>query len=244
MTGETHERWARSALVVSADVQAHLQHAGRSPADAVVLDLADVDAPGKDIARQAVVDTLAASDLGGRLVSVRINPIDTMWAYRDVIDVVERIGDFVDRIAVPDVGGPVDVQFVELLLRMIEERIDLGHTIMLEAEVASPAGLSLLSEITLASDRLETLVLDEVGLTEALDITPRTGALSAAVRPQVAVAAHATGLQPVVRVDATEDGAYRTAITAARTLGYGGARCARPRQVEIANDVFSVVDAG
>jgi citrate lyase beta subunit len=239
VTNETGDRSARSALLMSADVEAHVKGAGRLPADALVFDLADVDVPDKDVARQAVVDSLGTDDHEGRLVSVRVNPIGALWAYRDVIDVVERTGDFVDRIAVPDVGGPADIEFVDLLLGMIEERIDLGHTIMVEAEIASPAGLTLLSEISLASERLETLVLDEVGLGAAPGVPPEAASgLSAAFRPQVAVAAHATGLQPVVRVDAADDGDYRSAITAARELGFTGARCATPRQIDLANDVF------
>jgi citrate lyase subunit beta/citryl-CoA lyase len=128
---------------------------------------------------------------------------------------------------------------------MIEQRIDLGHRIDIEAEIGTAQGLALLDEIALASDRLTALVLDEAGVLAALGADP--GAVTehddvlAPVRMQVLGAARAVGLQAVVApaVDNDDIDAYRAAVVRARAQGYDGARCTHPAQVAVANEVFT-----
>jgi citrate lyase beta subunit len=53
---------------------------------------------------------------------------------------------------VPQVTSPSDIEFVDTLVGMVEQRIDLAHRIDIEAEIATAQGLALLDEIALASD--------------------------------------------------------------------------------------------
>jgi len=168
-----------------------------------------------------------------------------MWAYRDVVDVVERAGEFLDGIVVPRVMSPSDVEFVDTLVGMIERRIDLGHQIDIDAEIGTAQGLALLEEISLASDRVTALVLDEAGVLEALGagdeaVTDHDDVLGP-IRLQVLVAARAVGLQAVIApaVDDDNKDAYRAALVRARAQGYDGARCTHPIQVALANEVFA-----
>ena len=56
------------------------------PTDEVVIDLEDaVAASAKDKARAAVVSALAAGQLDGRMVAVRVNGLDTPWCHRDIV---------------------------------------------------------------------------------------------------------------------------------------------------------------
>jgi citrate lyase subunit beta/citryl-CoA lyase len=232
----------RSRLLVGADHETQIRRAGRAPADEIVLDLADLDPADKDTARASAIDALEATDYGDALVAVRVNPIGEMWAYRDIVDVVERVGEFVDAIVIPGVLAPGDVEFVDTLLGMIEQRLDLGHRIGIEAEIATPQALALLDEIALASERLEALVLDEAGIaaTLGLDAAGAEAALGI-VRVQVAVAARAAEVVAVLApdVEGADPDAYRTVIERAEALGYDGARCTHPTQVDIANQVFA-----
>ncbi len=239
---QPQERVRRSTLVVPADQPRLLAGAGRFGADQVLLDLAGTEPAQKDTARAAVIDALETTDYGDALIGLRINAIDDMWAYRDVVDVVERVGDFVDGIVIPRVSAPGDVEFVANLVRMIEQRIDLGHGIGIEAEIGSALGLSLLDEIALATDRLEAVVLDEAGVGSVLGA--RRDAFEAgahAIRVRVLVTARAAGLDAIVAPDVAGDkpDAYRTAITQAVALGFDGARCAHPTQVDDANRTFA-----
>jgi len=168
-----------------------------------------------------------------------------MWAYRDLVDIVERAGEFLDGIVVPRVTAPSDVEFVDTLVGMIEQRIDLGHRIDIEAEIGTAQGLALLEEISLASDRLTTLVLDETGVLEALgadDDTVTAGDdMLGPIRLRVLVAARAVGLNAIVApaVDDDNKDAFRAVLVRARAQGYDGARCTHPVQVALANEVFA-----
>lgn len=234
----------RSCLLVPASDPGLLKGAGRFPADELVLDLAGVARSDKDTAREAIVETLNAQAYGEPILSVRVNPVDTMWTYRDVIDVVERAGDFVDCITVSGVRSPGDVEFVDHLLRMISERIDLAHEIGIEAQIDNAQGLTLIDEIAIASDRLEALVFDAAGMAESLGSPALLdadvhGPLHT-VRMTALVAARTAGLQAVDVYGATvRADAYRAAVERSRLLGYDGAWCTHPDQVKHANEVFS-----
>jgi citrate lyase subunit beta/citryl-CoA lyase len=169
-----------------------------------------------------------------------------MWAYRDVVDVVERVGDFVDCITVPSVRSPGDVEFVDNLLRMIEERIDLAHAIGIEAQIDSAQGLTLVDEIAIAGDRLEALVFDAAGMAASLGSAVAAHGdahdILHTVRMTLLVAARTAGLQAVDAYDAQIRGdAYRAAVERSRALGYDGAWCRHPEQVAPANEAFSAL---
>lgn len=235
-----------STLVTPADSGTMLRTAGRHGATRIVFDLAALDPAHKDVARAGIAEALESNDYGEALVAVRVNPIDSMWAYRDIVDIVERAGEFIDGIAVPQVSSPSDVEFVDTLVGMIERRIDLGHRIDIEAEIGTAQGLALLDEIALASDRLDALVLDEAGVLAALgagDTTTDNDDVLAPLRLQVLVTARAVGVRAIVApaVDGDDKAAYRAAIERARALGYDGARCTHPAQVTLANEVFAAV---
>ena len=244
-----------SALVTDGDAVGQLTSAARVRAGEVVLDLAGLQPERKDAARATVITTLEAVDYGDALVTVRINAVSTMWAYRDVVDVVERVGEFVDCIAIADAATPGDVEFVDTLVGMIEQRIDLAHRIGIEAEIASAAGLMLLDDIVMSSERLAAVVLDEAAVAVSLGAsdplaTEVTNALTGA-RLAVLTAARAAGVQAVVAPAlpgtdvASQDhdtpghrDRFRARVADARVLGYDGARCTHPTEVKAANAVF------
>ena len=240
------DRLRRSGLLVPANRPKRIARAARFPADELIIDLAGVARDEKDTARAAVAEALQTSDQGEQIVSVRINAIDTMWAYRDVVDVVERAGEFVDCIVVPDVLAPGDVEFVDNLLRMIGERIDLAHTIGIQAQIDNPTALTLINEVALASERLEALVFDSAAMGAALGTTaPGRGAHGdpwRSIRMQVLVAARAAGVQAIeAHRDDEPDDAFRAAVERSHGLGYDGVTCAGPAQVEAVNATFATV---
>ena len=90
-------RLNRSELAVPASNPRYIDAASRSAADVVFLDLEDAVAPGeKDQARKQAIEALQDIDWTHRVVSVRINGLDTSFMYRDVVDVVEQAGEKLD----------------------------------------------------------------------------------------------------------------------------------------------------
>lgn len=232
-----------SSLVVAGGMPKQVAGAGRFGATQVVFDLADLDPPDKDVARDGIAAALESNDYGDALVAVRINPIHSMWAYRDIVDIVERAGESLDGIVVPLVTSPAEIEFVDLLVGMIEQRIDLNHRIDIEAEIATAQALVLLDEFALASDRLDALLLDEASVLAALgasDTLTDHDDVLVPFRLQLLVAARAVGLHAVVApaVDGDDEAAYRATVERARAVGYDGVRCTHPAQVTVVNEVF------
>lgn len=231
----------RSALLVPGDAETQLRGAVRFAADQVVADLAGLDDDRKAAAPSVTADALLDADFD-RLVAVRVNPIDVPWAYRDIVDVVEQAGELIDAIVVPQVAGPDDVIFVDTLLGMIEQRLDAEQPIAIEAEVADVAGFALRDQIAMASDRLVALIVDPVGVATSLGAPDPAGAPERwqPVLLDALVTARAVGLRAIVDVGELRDkDAYRTTLSRAQALGYDGAWCSHPVQVDIANAVFA-----
>ena len=92
-------RLHRSELAVPGIRPKFFEKAAASAADAVMLDLEDSVAPDdKERARENVVGALNDVDWGDKILTLRINGLDTPYMYRDVVDVMERAGRRVDNL--------------------------------------------------------------------------------------------------------------------------------------------------
>jgi citrate lyase beta subunit len=142
------DRLSRSMLYVPASRPEMIEKAARSAADAVCIDLEDAVAPDrKESSRTNVVRALTTLDFGGRTRLVRINGLDTMYAYRDIIDVIEPAGKAVDCIMLPKTRGADDVRFVDTLLSQVEVKAGIGRRIGIEAQIETASGFLWLREI-------------------------------------------------------------------------------------------------
>jgi citrate lyase beta subunit len=149
----------RSVLSVPGHVLKMHGKAAESPADVIMLDLEDsVPQEAKEAARSQVVESLSAIDWHGKMVTVRINSLDTPFAYRDLVEIAEGAGQKIDAIVVPKVNHPGDIHCVDRLLDGIEQARGLLGTIGIEASIETAAGLAEVTAIARASRRLQTLV--------------------------------------------------------------------------------------
>ena len=115
-------RLQRSELAVPGSSPSMFEKALNSNADYIFLDLEDAVSPNDKIsARKNIIKAL--HDINwkskGKTISVRINSLDTHYMYRDVVDVVEQVGDKIDTILIPKVGTDSDVYMVDCLLSQI-----------------------------------------------------------------------------------------------------------------------------
>jgi malyl-CoA/(S)-citramalyl-CoA lyase len=151
-------RLYRSKLFVPGARPALFEKAAASAADVVCLDLEDAVAPAdKDRARDNIVAALNEVNWGEKLVTVRINGLDTHWCYRDVIALVEKGGERLDAIMVPKVGNASDVYAIDMLITQAANFIGRKKRIGLEVIIETTSGLTNIDAIAASSPRLESL---------------------------------------------------------------------------------------
>jgi malyl-CoA/(S)-citramalyl-CoA lyase len=154
----TPPRLYRSKLFVPGSQTKFFEKAAAGAADVVCLDLEDAVAPGdKDKARDNIVQALHDVKWGNKLVTVRINGLDTNFCYRDVIALVEKGGERLDAIMVPKVGTGADLYAIDMLITQASSFVGRKKQMGLEVIIESAMGLGNIDEICRASKRLETL---------------------------------------------------------------------------------------
>jgi citrate lyase beta subunit len=256
--GTTGTRAERSMLFVPATRWAMIAKAAASAADAVCIDLEDsVPAGEKEASRANVVRAFAELDFGTRARMFRINAISTAFAYRDIIDVVEAVGDRLDLVMIPKVESPADVEFVATLLRQIETSRRFERPIGIEAQLETAAGVVWAREIARASPRLEALIFGAgdyaasmrmpaagIGTFDANDELYPGHRWHAAMHTIVG-AARASGLRCIdgPYSDYGDLTGFERACRIARALGFDGKQCIHPAQLATANSVFAPTDA-
>ena len=225
--------------------------------DEVFLDLEDAVAPAeKEISRAAVVQALRDGGWGSKIRAVRVNDVRTGWAYRDVVDIVEQAGEWLDAIVLPKVTSPLDVGWLDLLLSQIEQSTGLAEgRIAIEAQIEDAAGLMAVDAIAAASPRLEALVFGPADFMASLGMRSLTvGAQPAGYAAadafhyahlRILVAAKANGLQAIDGpYAAIKDTAGLTASAAsAAAIGYDGKWVVHPAQIDVVNAEFSPAQA-
>jgi len=245
----------RSVLSVPGHVRKMHGKAVASEADVIMLDLEDsVPQQAKETARREVLSSLQSIDWGRKIVTVRINSLDTPFAYRDLLEVVEGAGAEIDAIVVPKVNHPGDIHFVERMLDGIEQARRLPSTIGIEASIETAEGLTDVSAIASAGRRLQTLVFGiadySASIGARLVSISGHGENEAAIYPghrwhfaisRMVMAAKANGL---LAIDAPYghfkdlEGLQRSAVMAG-ALGCDGKWAIHPSQLETINQVFS-----
>lgn len=248
------DRAVRSMLFVPGSRPDMMAKAARSEADAVCLDLEDSVTPAeKPASRAHVVRALLDVDFGDRVRLVRVNALDTSFAYRDLVEVVEGAGAHLDAVMLPKVGSARDVWFVDTLLAQIEAHSGLRMPIGVEAQIESAAGYLSLKEIAGAAPRLRSLIFGPgdfaasmrmpssgIGEFDASDDS-YPGHRWHAVMLALVAAARSHGLRCI-------DGPYGQykdpvgfdrSCRIARAMGFDGKQCIHPSQIGLANAIFS-----
>jgi citrate lyase subunit beta/citryl-CoA lyase len=164
-------RLERSTLIAPASNYPMIQKAPVALADVVCIDLEDAIAPNaKETSRANVVRALAELAFGYSLRAYRINGLDTYFASRDVIEVLEVAGDRLDLVVAPKVNQPEDVYLVDTTLSQIEEQRGFDRRIGIEALIETAKGRRHVDQIASSSSRLETIVFGPGEYTASLQM--------------------------------------------------------------------------
>jgi len=241
-------------LFVPASRPDMIEKATRSTADMICLDLEDAVAPeSKAAARANIVQALTTLDFGDRARMFRINALDTPFAYRDVIEVVEDAGAHLDLIMLPKVQSPADLHFLDTLLTQIETHKGITRHIGIEAQIETAKGFLWTREIAQSSPRLEALIfgpgdyaasmqmpLENIGALDEHDAL-YPGHRWHAVMHTIVAAARANGLRCMDGPFANfrdESGLVEVAHIA-RVMGFDGKQCIHPAQLPTVNELFA-----
>ena len=231
-----------------------------SAADVINLDLEDSVAPSdKDIARQNVIEAINTIDWGTKTLSVRINSLDTPYWYRDVVDLLEQAGERLDQIMIPKVGCAADVYAVDALVTAIEAAKGRTKRISFEVIIESAAGLTHVEEIAASSPRLQAMSLG------AADFAASMGMQTTGIggtqdnyymlqgeqkhwsdpwhwaQAAIVAACRTYGILPVDGPfgDFSDDEGFRAQARRSATLGMVGKWAIHPKQIGLANAVFT-----
>jgi citrate lyase subunit beta/citryl-CoA lyase len=229
-----------------------LAKAAGLPADEVFFDLEDSVAPlEKEAARGNVIEALKGNEYMAPTKVLRVNGVYTRWCAKDILEVVEAVGEQLDCIMIPKVESVSDVKFVSNMLRMIEENSAFTKRIGIEVQIETALGLLNLRDIAAADDRIEDLILGPADMSASLGLPTVTAGEEIpgyenldhfhAVLTQINIAARAHNLQaiggPYLLIRDLEG--FRKAAMRERALGYDGKWALHPDQVAVLNEVFA-----
>ncbi len=234
-----------------------------SSADVINLDLEDSVAPSdKDAARANVIEALNIVEWGSKYMSVRINGLDTPYWYRDVVDVLEQAGDRLDQIMIPKVGCAEDVYAVDALVTAIERAKGRTKPISFEVIIESAAGIAHVEAIAASSPRLQAMSLGAadfaasmgmqttgIGGTQENYYMLREGEKHWSdpwhwAQAAIVAACRTHGILPVDGPfgDFSDDEGYIAQAKRSATLGMVGKWAIHPKQIALANQVFTPSD--
>lgn len=257
-------RLQRSRLFVPCVRPELFAKAAGGPADCLCLDLEDSVAPAeKDKARDNLVAGLKETDFGDKFVTVRINDVTTPWAYRDILALIENACDRVDAVLVPKVNGPFDLQAVAWLFASARARFSFAKRFGLEAIIETAEGLANVEAIARAVPELESLHFGAADFAASTGM--RTTGIGVAEEDyaidtdagrtpgdvwhyplmRIVTAARAAGITPIDGPygDFGDDAGFRAQSRRAALMGFEGKWAIHPKQVALANDVFTPPDA-
>jgi citrate lyase subunit beta/citryl-CoA lyase len=234
----------RSLLFIPANVERFLAKAGQSGADAIILDLEDSIAPSeKAAARAALAQAVATVAATGLDVVVRIN---RPWRLT-IRDLEAAALADVAAIALPKVADAGHIGAVSEVLDELEsERGIATGRIRLIAMIETAAAYFHMSAIAKASPRVMAMTLGSEDFALDMGMPAEADGLEQATR-QTVLAARAAGIMPLGFVGSLADYrdlvGFETMARRGRALGFEGAFCIHPAQVDILNRSFGPTDA-
>ncbi|MFS4437945.1 L-malyl-CoA/beta-methylmalyl-CoA lyase [Paracoccaceae bacterium GXU_MW_L88] len=242
-----------------------------SDADVINLDLEDSVAPqDKPQARKNIIEAVNDIDWGNKTLAVRINALDTPFWYRDVVELLEEAWDRVDQIMIPKVGNAKDIYAVDALVTGIERAKGRKKPINFEVIIESAAGLAHVEEIAASSPRMVAMSLGAADFAASMGMaTTGIGGTQANyymiedakedggerhrylsdpwhfAQAAIVAACRTHGLLPVDGPfgDFSDEEGFRAQARRSAVLGMVGKWAIHPKQIAIANEVFTPDEA-
>jgi len=123
-----------------------------------------VKADNKVAAREGLVKIARETDFGPTQLWTRINALDSPWVLDDLTTLVPEIGHKLDVVMVPKVQDAADIHYVDRLLAQLEAKAGLDRPILVHAILETARGVANVEEICGASPRMQGLSLGPADL--------------------------------------------------------------------------------
>jgi citrate lyase subunit beta / citryl-CoA lyase len=234
----THPR--RSLLFMPGSNSRALEKARILAADCIILDLEDSVAPeAKALARDQIVQAIAAGGFGRREVWIRTNAPDTPW-WNDDVKMAAKARP--DGILVPKVSSTADIATIEGSFR--EAKAD--PSVRLWAMIETARAVLHAEELAAASRdvalRLASFVFGPNDISRETRIRMQPGrAIMLPMITHCILAARAYGLEILdgPYSDFSNIDGFNQECTQARDLGFDGKTLIHPGQIEACNAIFT-----
>jgi malyl-CoA/(S)-citramalyl-CoA lyase len=240
--------------------------AAGSAADVVNLDLEDSVSPAdKPAARANIIKAINEIDWGNKTLSVRINGLDTGFWYRDVVEVLEQAGERIDLFMIPKAGNARDIYAVDALCSAIEWSKGRQKRVGFEVIIETAAGFAHAEEIAASSPRMQAMSLGAADFAASMGMAttgiggtqenyymlpprdaegpraPIFGDPWHGVTAAIVSACRTHGILPVDGPfgDFSDDAGFIAQARRSATMGMVGKWAIHPKQVALANEVFT-----
>jgi citrate lyase subunit beta / citryl-CoA lyase len=229
----------RSVLYMPASNARALEKAKTLAADSLIFDLEDAVAPSeKLLARQQLVDILPNGGYGHREIIVRINALDTEWGRDDLMQIANLP---IHALLVPKISYPQQVlEVVETL-----EEVD-NYTLPIWIMAETPQAILQINAIAASHPRLKVIIMGTSDLAKDLRVRHTADRLGLLTALNLCVlAARANGLEIIdgVHLNLQDEAEFTHVCIQGRDLGFDGKTLIHPKQIEIANRIFSPSEA-
>lgn len=236
----------RSELTVPGHSLKMMTKAAASGADQVMFDLEDACAVSQKVeARQTVIEAFKTLNFQGKLRAFRPNNIRTKFFYRDLIEVVEAVGQNIDVIVIPKCYAPEDIVFVDRLLSQIEENMgfEIGR-IKLEVLIESADAVLHAEQIAKCVPRMAGLIfglVDFAGDIGAQELGGEQFFYYNYAKAKCIIAARAAGITVVdgVTLAIRDSEACRRDAQMGARMGFDGKWAIHPAQIEIIHAAYT-----
>jgi malyl-CoA/(S)-citramalyl-CoA lyase len=264
-------RLSRSVMYAVAHQADSIESAAASDADVVLFELEDaVPVDAKAEARSNVIAALGDLDWSDKTITVRVNALDSPFTYLDVIALLEApTAGVIDSLFLPKAGSAADVYALDVLVTQVERNVGRPEPVGFDVMIESTQGLTNVTEIAAASDRVESLQFGSfdyansarmattiVGGPHPDYVVPTAEGGSHWNDPyhfpiaQIVAAARAAGVRPIdgpyladlQELDADPEG-FAASARRGRVLGCEGKQVVTATQVSLANEIFSPTTA-
>lgn len=227
----------RTALFIPVHIEKFVEKAHTRGADAYILDLEDsVPLEQKAMARDCVIRAAKTVSQHGASALVRIN-LDERFAMKDIDASIDAS---VSAIVIPKVESARQIQKFAVYIDALEQMRGLpkGHTAII-AMIESVEALQVLDEIAQAHPRVVAMTLgsEDFSATAGIQPVPETLFLP---NQMLTFACRRANIMPLgfpgSIADYSDIDAFREIVKRAKQLGFVGAFCIHPKQVEVLNE--------
>lgn len=230
----------RAMMFMPGNNPAMLQNAGIYGADTVIFDVEDAVAVSeKDAARQLVHNAIKRLQYPCE-VAVRINHIQTPFGLDDLKVILPAKPDL---IRLPKAETGQDIKIIDEIIGEAEAKYGFAAgSIGMMAAIETAKGLMHAYEIATASPRMVALAIGGEDFVADLKTSrSREGWELFVARSQLLLAARAAGIQAIdsVFANANDDEGFLAETRLIKELGFDGKSVINPRQVRMAQEVFT-----